>query len=106
MSELTEDIIGTTLISSEVELSEHLQLAVESNEEVEVEDIYSVKFEKLSDFLAQYGISASRRRKKNILALSEMAFESYKLGVIIASCCKVKIIYFCRVCKSLSDFIS
>ena len=40
-------------------------------------------------FLEENGINASKKRKRDIIALSPTAFEIYRLGTRIAACCKV-----------------
>lgn len=43
----------------------------------------------LESLLERIGIDVSKKRRKNLLEIDEVAYESYKAGVEVAFCCKV-----------------
>ena len=41
-------------------------------------------------FLAEHDVKVNRKKKKLLASLSVGPYETYKLGVIIANCCRVR----------------
>ena len=43
-------------------------------------------------FLHEHDVKVNRKKKKLLASLSVGPFETYKLGVVIANCCKVRVV--------------
>lgn len=43
----------------------------------------------LDIFFELYNVKVNKKRKKALVLLSNNSYETYKLGIVIASCCKV-----------------
>ena len=50
---------------------------------------HDTRYNAILSFLNAHGISSSKRKIRDLLALSREGLASYKINVIIASCCKV-----------------
>lgn len=85
ITENAEDIDDSEM-KTEVTATKRLKIPVV---EVPLTEEQLERIAEIDIFLAEHDVKVNRKKKKLLAALSVGPYETYKLGVIVANCCKV-----------------